>query len=130
MPALLDASYPEDVAPFRSAAAKEGVDLHSASLDTRWFRWAGDDGVTIGVCALKPVATGVRVKGVWVRPEHRGKGHGRAMTFALIERAGDMPENGSRIEAYAHNPEFYESMGWQRLGGVLSSGAVRVARNL
>ena len=49
------------------------------------------------------------------------------MTKALIDFAVD-EICAPRLEAYAHNPKFYEAIGWGRLSK-LHNGAVRLARN-
>jgi RimJ/RimL family protein N-acetyltransferase len=101
MAKLRPASY-ADVAPFRSAAARDHVSV-SETRGTSWFLY--EDGELIGLCALMKLQAGARIKGVWVRPELRGKGHGRQMTLDLIKHASDemlLP----RLEAYAHNPGF------------------------
>jgi predicted GNAT family acetyltransferase len=125
MPSLRPASF-EDIAPFRSAAQRDRVSV-SVTRDTRWFLYE-ESGVTLGFCALMtPTRTGARIKGVWVRPEVRGRGHGTQMTKALIDLAVD-EICAPRLEAYAHNPRFYEAIGWSRLSK-LHNGAVRLARN-
>jgi RimJ/RimL family protein N-acetyltransferase len=102
MAKLRPASY-ADVAPFRSAAARDHVSV-SETRGTSWFLYEDGDEL-IGLCALMKLQAGARIKGVWVRPELRGKGHGRQMTLDLIKHAFDemlLP----RLEAYAHNPGF------------------------
>jgi ribosomal protein S18 acetylase RimI-like enzyme len=125
MPSLRPASF-EDIAPFRSAAQRDHVSV-SVTRDTRWFLYE-ESGVTLGYCALMTLRTGARIKGVWVRPEVRGRGHGMKMTKALIDFAVD-EICAPRLEVYAHNPKFYEAIGWTRLYNKLHNGAVRLARN-
>lgn len=116
-----------DVSPFKSAAARDHVSV-SDTRETFWFLYEDDAGALIGFCGLLRTPLGGRVKGVWVKPEFRGRGHGTAMTVALIQQATE-ELFFLRLEALAHNPKFYEGMGWQRLGNPMPNGAVRVARN-
>jgi ribosomal protein S18 acetylase RimI-like enzyme len=119
------ASFAE-VAPFKSAAARDHVSV-SETRETYWFLYE-DAGEMIGFCALLRTTLGGRVKGVWVKPELRGKGHGREMTLALIKQAIN-ELFFLRLEALAHNPGFYEELGWKRVGLPMPNGAVRLARN-
>lgn len=116
----------EDVASYKSAAARDHVSV-SPTRDTFWFVYE-EAGAVIGICALMRTALGGRVKGVWVDPARRGQGHGRQMTLDLIEHAVD-ELFFLRLEALAHNPKFYEALGWKRIGAPLPNGAVKLARN-
>lgn len=126
MPQLLQVDY-GFVAPFKSAAARDHVSV-SDTRETYWFKYELDIHTMLGFCGLMRTTLGGRIKGVWVRPELRGNGHGTAMTKALIEKAVD-ELFFLRLEALAHNPAFYEGMGWQRVGAPLPNGAVRLAKN-
>jgi ribosomal protein S18 acetylase RimI-like enzyme len=114
------------VAPFKSAAARDRVSV-SPTRDTFWFLYE-DGPQIIGICALMRTTLGGRIKGVWVDPAHRGRGHGRQMTVDLIALAVDQMFF-LRMEALAHNPAFYEGLGWKRVGLPQPNGAVRLARN-
>ena len=126
VPGLRQVDYPT-AAAFKSLAAKDHVSI-SDTMDTTWFLFEDGPFLVLGVCALMRRATGGRIKGVWVRPEHRGKGIGRQMTLALIEHAVDHMLC-FRLEALAHNPAFYEGLGWERIGAPTSNGAIWLARN-
>jgi len=115
-----------EVAPFKSAAAKDHVSI-ADTRETFWFAYE-DGPKLIGFCGLLRTAFGGRIKGIWVKPEFRGRGDGRAMTLALIKTAVD-DLLFFRLEALAHNPAVYEGLGWKRLGGPLPNGAVKLARN-
>ena len=124
MARLRQASFAE-VQPFHNAAARDHVSI-SETRGTTWFLYE-DGNKFIGLCALMALRAGARIKGVWMRPEFRGKGHGEQLTLDLIEYATEvlcLP----RLEAFAHNPAFYEAMKWKRIGE-LPNGAVRLARN-
>lgn len=114
------------VAPFKSAAARDHVSV-SPTRETYWFLY--EDGPHIlGICAVMRTTLGGRVKGVWIDPRHRKRGHGREMTGQLIRHAIN-ELFFLRLEALAHNPEFYEALGWKRVGNPMPNGAVRLARN-
>lgn len=49
------------------------------------------DGVTLGMVTLKAHDGQVEIKRLWVDPQARGTGAGRALTGAAIERAGALP---------------------------------------
>lgn len=115
-----------DVAPFKSVAARDHVSI-SDTRDTFWFTYRFE-GEVVGVCGLLRTALGGRIKGVWVKPVHRGKGHGARMTRDLIATAID-DLFFLRLEALAHNPGFYEGLGWERVGAPMPNGAVKLARN-
>lgn len=125
MAALRRVSF-NDVAPFKSAAARDHVSV-ADTRETFWFFYE-QDGEFIGFCGVMRTALGARVKGVWVQPDLRGRGHGTEMTKQLIKMATD-ELLFFRMEALAHNPAFYESLGWERIGRPMPNGAVWVARN-
>ena len=109
MGTLQPADYSE-VVPFKSAAARDHVSI-GETRETHWFLWT-DSGELVGLCGLMRTALGGRIKGVWVKPEFRGRGHGWATTLALIEHAVDELFY-LRLEALALNPAFYEGLGWK-----------------
>ncbi len=49
------------------------------------------DGVVLGMVTLKTEAGPVEIKRLWVDPQARGTGAGRALTSAAIDRAGGLP---------------------------------------
>lgn len=116
----------QDVAPFKSAASRDHVSV-ADTRETFWFFYEVD-GQMIGFCGVMRTALGGRIKGVWVKPEFRGQGHGTAMTKQLIQQATD-DLLFLRMEALAHNPAFYEGLGWERIGRPMPNGAVWLARN-
>lgn len=124
MPQLLQVDY-ATVAPFKTAAARDHVSI-SDTRETFWFLWK--DEAVVGVCGVIRTTLGGRIKGVWVKPNLRGAGAGRQMTEALIKYAID-EMFFLRLEALAHNPAFYEGMGWKRIGAPMPNGAVRLAKN-
>lgn len=109
-----------------SRAAREHVSI-SPTAATRWF--AVQDGELVrGVAGLLALAGGaLRIKGVWVEPEQRGRGLGDALVQHLIALARD--ECASSIEAYAHNPGYYLAQGFRSIGQ-RPNGATRVRKVL
>lgn len=95
------------VQPYARVAAREHVSV-SPTQRTRWFRLPGHE----GFCGLIELGATVRVKGVYVHPEWRGRGLGTGMTDELLTEAARGPYKA--IEVLAYNPSFYEARGFQR----------------
>jgi N-acetylglutamate synthase-like GNAT family acetyltransferase len=113
------------VQPFASRASREHVSI-SNTRSTRWFA-ALAGGRIVGIAGLLKFATGLRVKGVWVDPDFRGKGIGNDLATRLIEVAEH--ECAPAIEAFAWRPDYYEGRGFERCGA-LPNGAIRVRKRL
>lgn len=109
-----------EVARWRSAAAKERTAV-ADSRDTSWYVY-GD----VACAGLLMVGTGVRIKGVFVAPQARGRGIGTLLTEHLIELS--LSCGATFVEAYAWNPGWYESRGFKEIGRN-QFGAVRLRRN-
>ena len=108
-----------DVAWWREAAARERVAL-ADTRDTLWFRYGG-----LACAGLLTLQGGVRIKGVYVTPEARGKGVGTALTEFLIELVRSL--GLGFVEAYAWNPGFYSARGFAVVGRN-AFGATKVRR--
>lgn len=124
---------------FAKSAARARVSI-SDTGQTQWFEVliaeAGDafsevSLVRVGVAGLMALGSVVsgkraRIKGVFVEPAARGRGVGTKIVDELEAFASR--EWGVRtIEAFAHNPKFYEARGYRRCG-VLANGAVHLRR--
>ncbi len=109
---------------FAFKASKERVSI-SDTKDTRWFVVLNEDETVIAVAGLMKVGSGVRIKGVWTEPKHRGKGVGAKLTDHLIQTAEN--ECASHVEAFAYNPSFYTQRGFKVFGS-LPNGAIKVRR--
>ena len=109
------------VAKHSRAAAKDHVSV-SDTKRTTWYRTPRHE----GFCALLEVGRdAVRIKGVYVHPEWRGRGIGSAMTDELLRKAASGPYKV--IEVLAYNPAFYESRGFTRKNQ-LRNGAWRLVK--
>jgi GNAT superfamily N-acetyltransferase len=113
------------VKPFAARAAKDHVSI----TDTKFTEWfvVRLDGVIVGIAAMMLVASGYRLKGAWVDPEHRGKGIGLALTEFRIRAIES--RCASHIETLSLHPEFFEARGFRR-ERVMSNGAIRMRRIL
>ncbi len=118
------ADYSE-VAPFKSRAARDHVAI-APTRGTYWFVYQHENDI-VGVEGVIKTPTGGRLKAVWVKPEFRGRGYGKAMTDAVIDFAVNRLMM-CRLEVFADNVRFYEGLGFRRFG-VLPNGAVKLARN-
>ncbi|MCG3198580.1 MAG: hypothetical protein GHCLOJNM_03083 [bacterium] len=110
---LRSADHATDIAPLASRAAKEGVCLKPTRNRTRWFvGLASVSGEPVGICGLFEGTYKVfRLKGIYVLPEHRGKGFGASMTASLHYHA--IKIGAERLEAITANPDFYlNRLGW------------------
>ncbi len=97
-----------DLAPWISAARRERVAITDTRA-TRWWRVPGAG--CAGMLAL--ARGGVRLKALWIEPEHRGMGHGRTLIDHRIAVA--RAEGAAWIEVYALHPESYERRGFVRV---------------
>ena len=94
--------------PWRSRAARERVDLKDTPT-TRWFM-DGD----LACAGLLSLASGVRIKGVYVDPAFRGQGIGTRLTEHLIDLA--TLEGCGYVDAYAWNAKWYTERGFISIG--------------
>lgn len=113
----------QDVAPYASLAAKSRVSI-SDTKNTEWF--TVNNGTSImGFAGLMKVATGYRIKGVFVHEKYRGLGIGNNLTQHLFNLCNDRCAN---IEVYAYNDKFYIQNGFETFGQ-LPNGAKKLRRN-
>ncbi len=61
--------------------------------------------------------SGIWLEDLFVRPEHRGGGHGRALLEALFERAGDGRVEWAVLDWNEPSIRFYESLGARPVEG-------------
>lgn len=113
----------KDVAPYASLAAKSRVSI-SDTKNTEWFT-VNDFTAIMGFAGLMKVATGYRIKGVFVHEKHRGLGIGNNLTQYLFNLCNDRCAN---IEVYAYNDKFYIQNGFE-IFGQLPNGAKKLRRN-
>lgn len=113
----------KDVAPYASLAAKSRVSI-SDTKNTEWFT-VNDFTSIMGFAGLMKVATGYRIKGVFVHEKYRGLGIGNNVTQHLFNLCNDRCAN---IEVYAYNDKFYIQNGFE-IFGQLPNGAKKLRRN-
>jgi len=124
--AMTNCAY-DVVKSFVSRAAKDRVSLKDTP-STTWYRLDSIGGELLGVAGLlRLTGGGARIKGVWIKPDARGKACGTFLTLKLIDAAkmANMPH----IEAYAYNEAFYVKHGFRRVGG-RPNGAGRMVKTL
>lgn len=117
------------VKPFQSQAAKDRVSItETRSSPCRWYCVFGMDGVA-GICGMARMlgSSRLRIRGVWVRREYRGKGIGSFMVKTLIRLAQDEPGISS-IEACAINPKFYAGLKFKQVSPAGLNGVTFMRR--
>jgi amino-acid N-acetyltransferase len=78
------------------------------------FVVAEDDGAVVGCCALEIIWSDLaEIKSLAVGPAHKGKGLGRALVEAALERAGQL--GVPRVFALTLEPRFFERVGFDVL---------------
>lgn len=110
------------IQPFASRAAKDHVSAKD-SKNTLWFMY-DNNRTEPCFCGLYDTGNGQRIKGVWVHPNRRKQGIGEQMTLALIDYATKQL-NTARVEVFAYNSTFYESLGFVKFG-YLNNGAAKL----
>jgi ribosomal protein S18 acetylase RimI-like enzyme len=68
---------------------QDEIDRPAILLADTWLARA--DGVILGMVTLKAAAGQIEIKRLWVDPQARGTGVGRALAGTAIEQAGDRP---------------------------------------
>lgn len=109
-----------DLSPWIAPARRDRVAI-TDTIATRWWRIAGAG--CAGMISLP--RGGVRLKALWIAPEHRGRGHGRALIDHRLAVA--LAEGAAWVEVYALRPEAYERRGFARMG-VTGRGVVVLRR--
>jgi len=114
------------------AAHPDAIELPRAFIDNGWVRVALDDGTVIGFSVLIPGEGRVHeLDGLFVEPEHMGRGAGRALVEDAVARA--TANRGERIEVTAGPAQgFYERVGFTTTGSAQTrfGPAVRMVRVL
>ena len=99
------------VRKYASLAKKERVGITDTGK-TRWFEFFLD-GEPIGCCGLIYQGKKVRIKGIYLLPQHRGKGNGVFMDDCLLSIAKD--DGVNVVEVLTLHPRFYKSRGFKIL---------------
>ena len=135
----------ETVRPLRLRALREDPDAFGSTLEREQSRPAADWGFWIagtliafdgddpvGMANLKLDAEPAEIFGVWVAPEARGKGVGRALVTALLERAGDRTIKICVADTAPAARRLYERLGFEPTGetGTLRPDATIRTANL
>lgn len=100
-----------DAAKFAEQARAEKVTIDDSG-QTIWYAFSKGNEV-LGLLGWDN--WNWRIRGVFVLPEHRGKGYGQQMTEQLIEIIGKFWKP-RWIEVWAFNPEFYRPRGFEEIG--------------
>ena len=78
------------------------------------FVVAEDDGAVVGCCALEIIWSDLaEIKSLAVGPAHKGKGLGRALVEAAVERASQL--GVPRVFALTLEPRFFKRVGFDVL---------------
>lgn len=104
----------ETVAPLAREAARERVAVTNTAATT-WL--AVYDGARLVGCGGVLVTAGgqkARVKGIYMKPELRGRGVGSVLTQTLLDIARN--QGVTVWEAYAHAPAWYLRRGFTLAG--------------
>lgn len=108
-------------------AGRAGVDVK----DTRNTTWWGCrvDGQLVAIYALMRAKAGTgRIKGAYIKAEHRGQGIRQQLFAACLERAD--AEGYAFLEAYSQRPNYLYLNGFRDTGKRLPNGAILVRRTL
>lgn len=108
MSCLKPADFRADIYPNRNARSMRGgrLAITRDSPNTRWFKYP-----PYGFGGIHEGKRYSRVKGIYIRPEWRGFGHGTTLTLALIAEA-EKREAVKWIEAITVNARWYLDRGF------------------
>lgn len=80
------------------------------------------EGQLVGYYAFVPVSSGkVKLDGLFVEPQHIGKGFGRLLLTDFLVRAACMGFEAVTLDADPHVETFYEKVGFQVVGKLASA---------
>jgi putative acetyltransferase len=94
-----------------------------------WFAVLTDDGQVVGTVAALPRGEGIcEVRRLYLRPEYRGRGHGRALMDYVLARAREhelktvIAWSDARL---VRSHRMYEGLGFERFGTRVAEDADR-----
>lgn len=90
-------------------ATREHVSLTPTAGECHWFILEDEAG-WIGFGAWMPMRTAARIKGIYVRTDRRGEGHGAAISLHLVEEA--RLSGYDRMDQFAASPAWWIAQGW------------------
>lgn len=105
------------VHPFQYVARQDRVTICDTQHKTHWFTYIQDAEIVGvgGFLILNEQVTNGRIKGIWVKPEHRNKGIGERIADELIDLAINRFKV-NEIEVFAYNSKFYARRGFIEYG--------------
>ena len=97
----------------------DGLDDGCRQYLARW------NDVAVGTARIRDAGNGVvKIERVAVLPADRGKGIGKALMVRTIEDARAGGAGTIAIHAQCHAAEFYQALGFKRIGGVFDEADI------
>lgn len=111
-PVVLEIDWDEYVQPLRSAARRDHVSL-SNSPGKVWYAIEVED-IPVAVAFVQVARGRGRIGGIYVKPDHRGRGYGEQLTAACIRAVRDA--FCGVADCYALNPQYWVGLGFEQVG--------------
>lgn len=114
----------QDIAasPLGRAALRDRISLTPTKMTEHWYWYTLPDGTHIGFGAWAERPRNVaRLKGLYVSPEHRGRGYGTRAQAELLQTAFN--RGYDTAEQIAVNPLWWKRQGWTAHRPSLKNGA-------
>ncbi len=100
-------ALPQDIPAAVALAGRLDLDVPGLASDPVWV--AEEDGVIVGLAALRKHRDSVELYALGVDPSHRGEGIGKALAGALVA------ETPADVHLATVIPEFFETLGFVRV---------------
>ena len=121
---IQDSKFAE-ISVYSARGSYEGVSIQ-ASDKTKWYKVV-ENGKMVGCGGLLMMGGVVRIKGLYIEKDKRGKGYGTILTNYLLARAQDFM--ASCVEVLTYKPSVYEKLGF-KITGTMPNGDKKMRRNI
>ena len=113
----------QEISVYSARGSYEGVSIQESDK-TKWYKVV-ENGKMVGCGGLLMMGGVVRIKGLYIEKDKRGKGYGTILTNYLLARARETM--AYCVEVLTYKPKIYLKLGFVQAG--LTAGKKKIMRN-